>query len=67
MQSRQDLFQNLYSADMENIKSFRRELLNCYVFGSLSDYNHYCPHEALDNLSPIEFLQRHNQNKKLSA
>ena len=58
--------------------SFRRELLNCYVFGSLSevrekvedwkyDYNHHRPHEALDNLSPIKFLERHNQNKKLSA
>jgi len=58
--------------------SFRRELFDCYVFRSLSevkekvdewkyDYNHHRPHEALDNLSPIKFLQRHNQNKKLSA
>lgn len=58
--------------------SFRRELLNCYVFGSLSevrekvfewmeDYNHHRPHEALNNLSPIQFLQRHNSNMKLLA
>lgn len=58
--------------------SFRRELLNCYVFGSLSevrekvkewkyDYNHHRPHEALENLSPIKYLQKHNQDKKLSA
>ena len=58
--------------------SFRRELLDCYVFGSLSevrekveewmhDYNHHRPHEALNDLSPIQFLKRHNLNKKLSA
>lgn len=58
--------------------SFRRELLNCYVFGSLSevrekvlewmeDYNYHRPHEALDNLSPIQFLNRHNSQMKLLA
>ena len=58
--------------------SFRRELLDCYVFHSLKevreksyewmlDYNHHRPHEALDDLSPIQFLNRHNQIKKLSA
>jgi len=58
--------------------SFRRELLDCYIFNSLKevrektqewmmDYNYHRPHEALDDLSPIEFLQRHNQTKKLSA
>lgn len=58
--------------------SFRRECLNCYIFGSLGevkeivqewmiDYNHHRPHEALGNLSPIQFLQRHNHIKKLSA
>ena len=31
------------------------------------DYNHHRPHEALDNLSPIQFLKRHNHNQILSA
>lgn len=31
------------------------------------DYNHHRPHEALENLSPIKYLQKHNQDKKLSA
>lgn len=58
--------------------SMRRELLDCHIFTSLSevrdmvqewmiDYNHYRPHEALDNLSPIQFLKRHNHNQILSA
>jgi putative transposase len=58
--------------------SFRRELLDCYVFHSLTqvrekayewmdDYNHHRPHEALGDLSPIQFLERHNKSKKLSA
>jgi len=58
--------------------SFRRELLDCYIFSSLKDvrektqewmidYNYHRPHEALGDLSPIQFLQRHNQIKKLSA
>ena len=45
--------------------SMRRELLDCHIFTSLSevrkivkewmiDYNHRRPHEALDNLSPIQ-------------
>lgn len=56
----------------------RRELLDCHIFTSLSevgeiiqewmiDYNHYRPHEALDNLSPIQFLKRHNHSQILSA
>ena len=55
--------------------SLRRELLNCYIFGSLSqvrekaqewmeDYNCHRPHEALNDLSPIEFLNRHNSNMR---
>jgi len=58
--------------------SMRRELLNCHIFTSLSevrekveewmiDYNYHRPHEALGNLSPIEFLKRHNKKSKLSA
>jgi len=58
--------------------SMRRELLDCHIFTSLSevrvkveewmlDYNYHRPHEALDNLSPIEFLKRHNKKLKLSA
>lgn len=48
--------------------SFRRELLNAYLFTSLRqvreqcqswqyDYNHLRPHEALNFLTPIEFRQ----------
>lgn len=58
--------------------SMRRELLDCHIFTSISevrrmtqewmiDYNHHRPHEALDNLSPIQFLKRHNQRQILSA
>lgn len=58
--------------------SMRRELLDCHIFTSLSevrekvqewmaDYNYQRPHEALDNLSPIEFLKRHNKKQILSA
>jgi len=58
--------------------SMRRELLDCHIFTSLSevremvqewmtDYNHHRPHEALGNLSPIQFLKRHNHNQILSA
>lgn len=31
------------------------------------DYNHHRTHEALDNLSPIQFRKRHNHNQILSA
>ena len=48
--------------------SFRRELLNDYLFATLRqvrehcqlwqyDYNHLRPHEALNFLTPIEFRQ----------
>lgn len=58
--------------------SFRCELLDCYVFRTLNevrekshewilDYNYHRPHESLEDLSPIQFLERHNQSKKLSA
>jgi putative transposase len=46
--------------------SFRRELLNAYVFRNIRevrilaeewmiDYNQNCPHKALNYLSPIEY------------
>jgi putative transposase len=52
--------------------SFRRELLDAYLFNSLSevrmmaeewmiDYNTERSHDALGKLTPIEFLQRYNQ------
>jgi putative transposase len=58
--------------------SFRRELLDCYVFSSLKevrdhveewiyDYNHHRPHEALNDLTPIQFLERYNQDQEKSA
>ena len=58
--------------------SMRRELLDCHIFTSLSevrekveewmlDYNYHRPHEALDNLSPVEFFKRHNKHQILSA
>lgn len=58
--------------------SFRREMLDCYIFHSLSevrekvgewivDYNYHRPHESLGDLSPIQFLERHNRSRKLSA
>ena len=48
--------------------SFRRELLNNYLFATLRqvrehcqlwqyDYNHLRPHEALNFMTPIEFRQ----------
>jgi putative transposase len=58
--------------------SFRRELLDCYVFSSLKevrdhvsewihDYNHHRPHEALNDLTPIQFLERYNLTQGKSA
>jgi len=58
--------------------SFRRELLDCYVFSTLRevrdyveewmhDYNHYRPHEALGDLTPIQFLERYNNAQEKSA
>lgn len=58
--------------------SFRREFFDCYIFHSLTevrekseewmvDYNYHRPYESLGDLSPIQFLKRHNQSKKLSA
>ena len=52
--------------------SFRRELLDAYIFNSLSevrmmaeewmiDYNTERSHDSLDKLTPIEFLERYNQ------
>lgn len=49
--------------------SFRRELLDCYVFGSLSevrekvkewkyDYNHHRPHEALEKFKPYQIFTK---------
>jgi putative transposase len=58
--------------------SSRRELLDCYAFGFLSevrgkaekwmaDYNYHRPHEALGDLSSIQFLEKHNLSQKLSV
>jgi putative transposase len=52
--------------------SFRRELLDAYIFNSLSevrimaeewmiDYNTERSHDSLGKLTPIEFLERYNQ------
>lgn len=56
--------------------SFRREFLDCYLFGSIkevramasewvADYNLHRPHTALNAMSPVEFLDRYNQSKEL--
>lgn len=55
--------------------SFRDECLNTNWFLSLEDarekiaafreeYNHFRPHSALGNLTPIEAIDRHNQTRK---
>jgi hypothetical protein len=31
------------------------------------DYNYHRPRESLGDLNPIQFLERHNRSKKLSA
>jgi putative transposase len=59
-------------------RSFRRELLDVYIFNSLSevrvmaeewmmDYNTERSHDALGKLTPIEYLKRHNKEQKRSA
>lgn len=67
------------NARMERLNgSMRRELLDCYIFHSLSeirekayawmiDHNHHRPHEALENLSPIQYLDRYHLSQKLSV
>lgn len=58
--------------------SMRRELLNAYMFDTLSevkivlkewvdDYNYHRPHTVLGKLSPVEYLNRYNQTKDYSA
>jgi putative transposase len=58
--------------------SFRRELLDCYIFNTLSevramaedwmeDYNNERSHDSLDKLTPMEYLERYNQQQKKSA
>lgn len=59
--------------------SFRRDVLDAYLFESLTqvrilaeewmkDYNYHRPHEALDNLSPIAYKERAvNSGKLLGA
>jgi putative transposase len=58
--------------------SFRRELLDAYIFNSLSevrmmaeawmiDYNTERSHDSLGKLTPIEFLERYNDRQKKSA
>ena len=53
-------------------------MLDCYIFHLLSDvrekseewmddYNYHRSHKLLGELSPVQFLERHNQGKKLSA
>lgn len=56
--------------------SFRKDVLDAYLFSSLSqvrilteewmkDYNYHRPHEALENLSPVQFKQRAVNSGKL--
>lgn len=56
-------------------RSYRQEILNAYLFDSLSQvrilteqwmvhYNEKRPHEALGNLNPKDFLKKHGKNKK---
>lgn len=58
--------------------SFRRDVLDAYLFTSLSqvrilseewmnDYNYHRPHEALGDLSPVAFRQRAVNSGKLPA
>lgn len=58
--------------------SMRRELLNAYIFDTLSevkivlkewvdDYNYHRPHTVLGKLSPVEYLNRYNQTQDYSA
>lgn len=58
--------------------SFRRELLHAYIFNSLSeirtmaeewmiDYNTEYAHDSLGKLTPIEYLERYNEQQKKSA
>jgi putative transposase len=58
--------------------SMRRELLNSWMFGSLSearikceawrlDYNHERPHKALGYLSPVGYAKQEKQNSKVIA
>lgn len=58
--------------------SFRRELLDAYIFNSLSeirtmaeewmiDYNTERAHDSLGKLTPIEYLERYNEQQKKSA
>jgi putative transposase len=58
--------------------SFRRDILDAYLFSSLSqvrilaeewiqDYNYHRPHEALDDLTPVAYRQRAVNSGKLPA
>lgn len=53
--------------------SFRDECLNTHWFLSLddaykkiNDYNHYRPHRSLNELTPVEYVQYH-QNKMING
>ena len=52
-------------------RSYREAVLNMYIFETLEDvrnetekwlgvYNQHRPHDSLENLSPIEYLQKFN-------
>jgi putative transposase len=58
--------------------SFRRDILDAYLFESLTqvrilaeewiqDYNYHRPHEALNNLSPVNFRERAVNSGKLPS
>jgi len=56
----------------------RREFFDAYLFDTLSevktmtqewvyDYNNYRPHSILGKLSPVEYLDKYNQEKNCSV
>jgi len=58
--------------------TMRREFFNAYIFNTLAevrlmardwidDYNHHRPHGFLGKLSPIEYLDKYNQEQNYSV
>jgi putative transposase len=56
----------------------RREFFNAYIFDTLEevklmardwidDYSHHRPHTVLGKLSPIEYLDKYNQEQNYSV